>query len=280
MRKYILALFGLLAALLFLALFSFPDRNLHVIFCDVGQGDAILIMQGKTQMLVDGGPDKSVLSCLGSHMPFWDREIEAVLVTHPQDDHFGGIVDVVRRYNTHTLIHPGIDGPAKGWSALKDELKSRAIKETIVSAGDKIRFTNLYFDILSPPKSYRGNDPPVGGQDLNEYSIVGNLSYGEFDVLLTGDVLPRVIPLFIDEVREEEVLKVPHHGSKNGLTKELLEKSRPQLAVISVGKNNRFGHPHKEIMRLLGDKDIRVLRTDVDGEVELVSDGERWWRGN
>mgnify|MGYP001562928673 CR=1 FL=1 len=282
MRKFILSFFGLVAALLTFAILSFPDKDIHVIFCDVGQGDAALVTYGITQMLVDGGPDNSVVSCLSSHMPFWDRKIEVVLVTHPQEDHFGGLIDVVRRFEVGVFAHPDVEGTAAGWKVLKEEIARRAVPEKTVSTGDTIRFTNIHFDIINPSTSL-GTSPP---RDLNDYSVVGTLSFGEFDVLLTGDVTPEAIQLFLDSVRKVEVLKVPHHGSKNGLTRELLEKSLPQLAVISVGKNNRYGHPHEEVIGLLADWGVRVLRTDLpaqagkDGEVEVVSNGESWWVKN
>lgn len=276
MRKAVLAGILLVISLAFLALLSLPDRNLHVVFCDVGQGDAILVTRGTTQMLVDGGPDNSVLSCLSSHMPFWDRKIEVVLLTHPQEDHFGGLVDVVRRFKVGVFAHPDVEGTAAGWKVLKEEIARHAISDKTVHAGDTIRFTNIHFDIINPSTSL-GTSPP---RDLNDYSVVGTLSFGEFDVLLTGDVTPKAIQLFLDSVREVEMLKVPHHGSKNGLTRELLEKSSPQLAVISVGKNNRYGHPHEEVIGLLADWGVRVLRTDKDGEVEVVSNGESWWVKN
>lgn len=273
MRKYLLVFIGLAVSLLFLALLSLPDRNLHLIFCDVGQGDAALITLGTTQMLIDGGPDNKVLSCLSRHLPFWDRKIEVVLLTHPQEDHFGGLVDVVRRYQVETLLRPEVEGTAVGWQILLAELHKRNVTQDYAKLGTKIRYSKLQFDIFHPSASLRASPP----EDLNEYSIVGQLSFGQFDALLTGDIIPSAIPTFLDVIKPVEVLKVPHHGSKNGLTKELLEKSDPKLAVISVGKNNRYGHPHQEVISLLNDGGFGVMRTDIDGEVEVVSDGQKWW---
>lgn len=288
MIRYSFGFIGLLIALLILAIFSFPDRNLHVIFCDVGQGDAILASFGTVQILVDGGPDSSINGCLGRHLPFWDRKIEVVIVTHPQEDHFTGVIDVVRRYKVGLFLHPGVEGSSAAWGVLKEELKKRSVVQKIVSSGNKIRYASLYFDILYPPREFIGSDP-------NEYSIVGTLSFGEFDVLLTGDITPGISDQLAlpssrahfmvtqwnqtegSTVKEVEVLKVPHHGSKNGLTNALLEKTNPKLALITVGKNNRYGHPHPEVIKLLSEKAIKILRTDLDGEVEVVSDGKRWW---
>lgn len=270
MSRLILTISLLLLSLLFLFIFSLPDRNVHVVFCDVGQGDAILITYGTNQILVDGGqPNGKVLSCLSRHMPFWDRRIEVVSATHPQLDHFGGFIDVIKRYRVDILTRPEVEGEIPEWKILKDEIKKRSIPEKFLSKGGKISIGSLRYDIESP---FEGHSI----QDLNEYSIVGNLSYGDFDVSLTGDVMLPTINE-IEGIREAEVLKVPHHGSKNGLTREFLEIVSPKLAIMSLGKNNQYGHPHKETLDLLDEFGVRVLRTDIDGEVEVVSDGKRWW---
>ncbi len=268
-----LAALLLLLSLLILALFSLPDRNIHVVVCDVGQGDAILVTYGTIQMLVDGGPDKRVLDCLGRHMPFWDRRVEVLVNTHPQLDHFGGFIDVLKRYRVDILARPEVDGQGAEWGKFMGEIREMGVTEKKIATGDTIRYSNLHFNILNPQVGYVGTD-------LNEYSVVGNLSFGSFDVLLTGDIIPPVID-GIGGIRPVEVLKVPHHGSKNGLTKTFLEKSSPKLAVVSVGKKNSYGHPHKELLemlRVMGEiRGMMVMRTDLDGEIEMVSDGKSWW---
>ncbi len=115
-------------------------------------------------------------------------------------------------------------------------------------------------------------------EDLNGFSIVQRISYGDFDALFTGDIGPPVAEMVAgSDGVGVEILKVPHHGSKNGLTQGLLDAARPKLAVISVGKKNRYGHPHKETIQLLSNAAIKLLRTDLDGEIEVVTDGKRWW---
>lgn len=270
-RKPLLILTLLILSLAFLAILSLPDKYLHVIFCDVGQGDAILATLGTNQILVDGGPDDKVIFCLSRHMPFWDRKVEIVVNTHPQEDHYRGLVDVLRKYQVGTFLRPEVEGTSAGWEALKAELHKRNVTQNYAGAGQKIRISGLSFDILYPSESL------IGG-DLNEYSVVGILSYWNFDTLLTGDIIPPATDMAAQSVRPVEVLKVPHHGSKNGLTPKLLKLAAPKLAVISVGKNNRYGHPHEEVIQMLREVgEIRVLRTDVDGEVEIVSDGQKWW---
>lgn len=270
MRNYLLVAFGLLFSLFILFLFSLPDRNLHITFCDVGQGDGIIISYGTTQMVVDGGPDRSILSCLARSMPFWDRKVELAVVTHPQEDHYAGIIDLVRLYNVEMFLSPDVEGESAGWKVLKSEMEKRKIKQKTVNENDSIRTSSLLFDIYNPIPSFVS-------KEINDYSIAGMLEFGDFNVLLTGDIIPPLTDQVANRVKDAEVLKVPHHGSKNGLTQALLEASRPQLAVISVGKKNRYGHPSKETLDLLEKAGVKTLRTDLDGTVEVISDGKRWW---
>ncbi|MBI3290628.1 MBL fold metallo-hydrolase [Candidatus Microgenomates bacterium] len=270
MRKYSIIFITFLLSLLLLFVFSLPDRNLHFIVCDIGQGDALLVTLGTMQILVDGGPDKKVLSCLGKHMPFWDRKIDIVMVTNPDLDHYGGLVDVVRNYQVGTFIRPNKEGDAAGWNILLGEVNKRKIPQHFAKTGQQIRYTDLHFDILHPASDFIASS-------INEYSVVGTLSYREFDVLLTGDIMPPATNIAASGVHSVEVLKVPHHGSKNGLTQEMLLKSDPKLALISCGRNNRYGHPHEEILDMLAAAHVKTLRTDQDGEIEVVSDGQSFW---
>lgn len=203
-------------------------------------------------------------------MPFWDRKIDIVMVTNPDKDHYGGIIDVIRNYEVGRLLRPEKDGKAQGWDILLSEIKQINIPQTFSVAGQTIRYANLHFDTLNPPANFVS-------EGSNEYSIVGTLSFGDFDVLLTGDIPPEQIPYFVNQIKPVEVLKVPHHGSKNGLTQDMLVNSAPKLAIISCGRNNRYGHPHQEILDMLTVADVKTLRTDQDGEIEVVSDGKSWW---
>lgn len=301
--RYILLSLIASVLLVFLAAFSLADGKLHIVFCDVGQGDAALIYRGSTQILIDGGPDNSVLSCLSRHMPFWDRKLEIVTMTHPQEDHYGGLIDVVRRYDIGLFAAPGVDNDTAGFRTLEREIEDKRVKVMSLASGDILRNGMLQIETIWPSGEWLAGDEGYGGnkgdegkvlglfttaRDLNEFSLVQKISYGGFDALFTGDIEPPVtdivagdLPAFAGSyggVKEAvEVLKVPHHGSKNGLTRGLLEATRPKIAVISVGKKNRYGHPHKEALRIIGEMgDIRVLRTDLDGEVEIVTDGKNW----
>lgn len=272
-----------------LAASTLPDEKLHLIACDVGQGDAILAVYKNNQILIDGGPDKKVLDCLGKYMPFWDKKIEVVVLTHPQDDHYRGLIEVFRGYQVETFIGNAVDNDTQGYKVLKGLIVSSGVRVVNPTNETAIRLGMLYLDIVSPSKDFLASetseiDPNVLGafttkRDLNDFSVVAILSLGEFDALLTGDMGPGKIPdiLAEGEIRDVEYLKVPHHGSKNGLTQELLDAANPELAVISVGKNNRYGHPSPEVINMLRDRDIKILRTDEMGNIEVVTDGKGFW---
>ncbi|MCJ7786987.1 MBL fold metallo-hydrolase [Patescibacteria group bacterium] len=243
----------LLLILVWTALFSLPDQRLHLIFCDVGQGDAILISYQKTQILIDGGPDNRVLNCLSHHLPFWDRRLEVVVLTHPEKDHFGGLVDVIKRYSLKYLI-------SYSWPETE--------QKTILKAGDEVKLGKVKLSVLWPKEINQGGE-------LNENSLVLKLTFGSFCALLPGDISSKTEDQ-LDKVGPCQVLKVAHHGSRYSTGEEFLEKVRPVLAVISVGPNS-FGHPTEEVIKKLKDLDIKILRTDQDGEIEIVSNGENWY---
>lgn len=248
-----------------------PDKNLHLVVCDVGQGDAILVSYKTTQMLVDGGPNASVLKCLGDHMPFYDRRIEVVVLTHPQADHMNGLIDVLKRYTVLQFVKLPIGNDTSGYRELMSEIRNKKLEIGSVYAGDVIKFADFQFGVTSPPRCVTPGRCEWG-TDLNKSAIVGKLSFGDFDVLLTGDAGADVVPAV-----PAEILKVPHHGSKFGMTADWLARVSPYAAVISVGKRNSYGHPAEETLKLLRDEGIKILRTDQDGSVEVVSDGRSYW---
>ncbi|MBU1000651.1 MBL fold metallo-hydrolase [Patescibacteria group bacterium] len=281
---------GLSLALIviWMAVFAYPEKKLHLIACGVGQGDAILAVYGTTQILIDGGATNKVIDCLGRHMPFWDRKIEVVLLSHPQLDHFGGLSEVFKRFQVERFVATSLDSSSQAYQALISMVGGSGVQVINPTTGMVIRSGLLYLDIVWPLSDFLTAAGGVSGgkvlgaftskKDPNNFSVVANLRLGEFDAFLTGDIGPQVIGEIIQtgKTRDVEYIKVPHHGSKNGLTKELLDATTPEVAVISVGKNS-FGHPHKEILDLLNEYGIQVKRTDEDGDVEVISDGKSWW---
>lgn len=281
MKKYLVGFSLLLVATLFLIISSEPDDLLHIIACDVGQGDAILIIHQNDQILIDGGPNSDVINCLSRYVPFWDRKIEMVVLTHPQADHYAGLISVLRQYDVDTFMASQVDNSTQGYEVLKNIVGSEHVKVVNPHAGMAIRLGLIHLDVLNPSSEMLEGDPPAGGlgtfetkRDLNDFSVTLRLTYGAFSGLFTGDLGPNVSRGLVEKglVNNVYYLKVPHHGSRNGLLQELLDAANPKLAVISVGKDNRFGHPHKEVLEMLNTKGVEVLRTDELGDVVIIAD--------
>lgn len=286
--KYIISSLLLAAVTIWLAVWQFGDKNLHLIACDVGQGDAILATYGSTQILTDGGPNNKVVDCLSRHMPFWDRKIELVILTHPQLDHYGGLAEVFGRYKVENFLYNPIYISSSSYEVLKKAVGGSGTKLLTPKEGLVMRLDLIQLDVLNPTEELKNSltaktDGDILGvnttnSDLNDFSIVYKLSLGNFDALLTGDIDAKSldIPALSASIGALEYLKVPHHGSRNGLTKELLDVVNPKIAVISVGRNNRYGHPHEEVLKMLNEKGVKILRTDEIGDVEVITDGQMW----
>ena len=222
---------------------QWPDGRLRVVFCDVGQGDASLIVLGSFQALIDTGPsEQKLFACLGKEMPFWDRQIDLVFISHPQADHNGALKGLVSRYKVGKVIEKAIDK-------------------------DIYRYKDLYFDVLL--------GGGLGGSNENEDSMVVFLRYGDFSALFTADIGEKTELALLAKgvLRKTSVLKVPHHGSKFSSSIAFLEKLRPAVAVISVGAKNSYGHPNGDTLMRLDQVRTRVLRTDKQGTIEVKSDG-------
>lgn len=282
--------------LLFSFLFAVPDGKLHIVFCDVGQGDAMYVRfpDGK-DALFDGGPaNGKVLSCLGRHMPFYDRTIELVSLSHAQADHFGGLIEVFKRYNVELfLTSPAGNSDAKSYQELVSLIKTKDVKVQNVYTGDVLNDREVKLISLWPERSFItatitddvSSNKVLGAttqaSDLNDFSLVYHVRHGDFDLITTGDaeadILKKVLTINSVDISTNpiEVLKVPHHGSKRGLNDEIVNKLQPKLAVISVGKNS-YGHPSDIALELLKKVGAQIKRTDGDGEVEVVSDGKSW----
>jgi len=282
----------LLVGLVWGAVSQLPDGRFHLIFCDVGQGDAILAVKGSTQVLIDGGPNEKVLSCLSSHLPFWDRQIELVVATHPEYDHLTGLVSVIQRYRVLQIVSNSLLAESGVFQKFRAEVVNRQIPVHSPKAGEEIKIGGMTLKILYPTEKLGEEivwktlaEPKVLGLstytgNFNKTAIVGLLEFGDFQALLTGDVGVEEEEKFLPTLGEVEVLKVAHHGSKYSTSESLLATTRPKLAVISVGANNRYGHPAPEILERLQAVGTQIRRTDLEGEIELVSDGENWYNAN
>lgn len=256
----------IIAVTVWVAVFSI-DNSLHLIACDVGQGDSILIQKNSTQILIDGGPDKSVLDCLGRHMPFWDRKIEFVILTHPQADHYGGLIDVLKQYKVDQFGEYNTVSSNQGYEVLKNLVGSQGVVTRHLSRGTSISTGMIYLDVVYP------NDN-TSSTNVNNDGVVTLLRYGTFKALFTADVENKVSDSLssLPEIENLNYIKVNHHGSRNGLSQKLLTAVDPEMAVISLGQKNKYGHPHKQILDMLESMKIKVLRTDQMGDIEIIID--------
>jgi competence protein ComEC len=284
--KYLLTSIFLGLSLFVGAISQYPDNRLRLVFCDVGQGDAILAVKGDKQILIDGGPSNRVLECLSNHMPFWDKKIELVVLTHPEYDHITGLVGVLERYSVKQILANSLVTDTGVFSKFRDLVIAGKIPVYSPKSGDKIKVAGIELKVLFPlekqgsevvwqstqPQDVMGETTYSG--NLNKTAIALELKDQNFKAILTGDLgIAEENQLSVEPV---DILKVGHHGSKYSTSLSFLEEIRPKLAVISVGANNSYGHPATEILQRLKDLNINILRTDIDGEIEIVIDGVTW----
>lgn len=264
---------------------KFNDGKLHLVVCNVGQGDGIFIRTANgSDILVDGGPDDAIINCLTNHMPFWDRTIELMVLTHPHADHLTGLISVLSRYKVMHYVTENVKNETASFKRLQAVLAVQHLTAKYIFSGDRIDFsdkTQLF--TVWPTNEWMENLKLQDNQnlaqegsslDVNGYCLIQLLSYGNFTALLTGDAGAIVEDKIAAGVGKVTVLKVPHHGSKTGTSDYFLSQINPLVAIISVGANNKYGHPSDQTLELLKSHNIKTLRTDKDGEVEVVSDGE------
>ncbi|PIR54652.1 competence protein ComE [Candidatus Peregrinibacteria bacterium CG10_big_fil_rev_8_21_14_0_10_36_19] len=245
-----------------------PDKKLHVYFLDVGQGDSIFINtpNGK-QMLIDGGAGNKIIYELAEIMPFFDRKIDVVVLTHPDKDHVGGLVEVLGRYDVEKVVISGVESESSDYL----EFLRRAKNSEVIYQNDKIDFDfdGVFVDFLFPFDSLFGEHIFA----MNDSSIVIKLVYKDVKILLTGDLETdgekELLEANVD--LKADILKVGHHGSKTSSSMDFLEAIFPEIAVIQCGKNNKFGHPYPGVLENLQNAGIeKIYRNDIDGRLEFI----------
>jgi len=280
LKKYlpyilILLLFVVGFSILIITFIRKENSNyLKVAFLDVGQGDAIYIEapNGK-QVLIDGGPDAKLLSSLAKVMPFADRSIDMILATHPDSDHIGGFPLLLDNYKVTSIIENGTISTSEVSDDLEKKIEKKKINKIIARRGMHIILDdkkNIYIDILFP-------DRDITNFESNDASIVGKLVYGENSFLFTGDASLYTENLIewneSENTIHSDVLKLGHHGSRTSSSLLWLEKVNPKIAIISVDKNNKYGHPHQELLYRLSTLHIPFLTTYEKGNIIFKSDG-------
>lgn len=287
MKKYVILCVLLLSFLNSLALyqfFVFHDGKLHVTVCDVGQGDAVLFRtpHGHT-VLFDGGPDASVLNCLTSALPFWERHIDLVLLSHPHADHLNGLISVFKRYLVGQFATEDLANTTDGYKALQRAVKNEGLMWQTLLDGDTIKLdSGIKLSVVGPTKAFL-EQTAVNGKYItsSEFASLEILvTYSSFSLLLTGDSqyqeLGETLQLHSAQVHNITVLQTPHHGSRTGTTPEIIAALRPQLATISVGAHNTYGHPAPSTVAILQQAGVKISRTDKTGTLRLITNGRSY----
>ncbi|MFA6423636.1 MAG: MBL fold metallo-hydrolase [Patescibacteria group bacterium] len=245
--------------------FSFKNNDLDVYFFNVGQGDSALIdAPTGYQILIDGGPDNTVESEVNSVMPFYDRKIDLVILTHPHADHSTGLVKILQNFEIGQVWTNGINEEESEDQEFQKIIKEKNIRLVEPSAGQYLRLGDLKLSVISPfSKDPKGNP--------NEDSLVIEMSYKDRKILFTGDMeLEEQKELVGSGINfKSDILKQPHHGSEK-FSQLFLDKIAPQYVVVSCGKNNRYGFPNPNTLEKLKDK--KIFRTDQNGTIKAVID--------
>ncbi len=269
----LLALVASSAVVWYAVLYYESRQDLMVTFFDIGQGDAIFIeVPGGNQVLIDGGPNDAILAKLGRVLPFWDRTVDLLILTHPHADHLAGLLEVLKRYEVGMVMESGVNHSIAEYKEWRSILQKKAVPVVIAKTGQKVRLSrSSYIDVFTPFESFEGESP----KNIHEATVVSKLVYASTTVLLMGDA-ERSIEyrlLFSGIDIDADILKVGHHGSKTSTSEEFLAAVSPRIAVIQSGKKNRFGHPYQEVLERLKAIGAEILRNDLRGDIQLKSDG-------
>lgn len=271
---FILGVLVFLNILSWIVVWDFANSNhLEVVFFDVGQGDAIFIeTPQKRQILIDGGPNSVILEKLAKEMPFYDRSLDLMILTHPEADHMLGLIEVLKKYQVGYVLWTGIKRDTPEYKEWQGALENEKAGVKIAQAGQTVKIAkDTYLDILHPADELEGKSL----ESSNDTSIVARLMFKNSSFLFTGDISEKVEEDLVASnfPIQSNVLKVGHHGSKTSSSDNFLKNVLPDIAVIQVGKNS-YGHPTEEVLSRLEKIGIKIFRMDKDGDIKIFSDGE------
>ncbi len=277
-KKYLLPLCILVLVFANIFVFQLDWQNSHkgltFVVLDVGQGDALFIESPTgTQVMFDIGPSHKILGPLSQVMSPFDKSIDAVVITNPDADHIGGFLDVLKNYQVGEVFSSGTISDSKTYKDLEKEIKNKNIPNTLVKKGMRLDIGGgAVIDILFP-------DRDVSTWSTNDGSVVARLSYGNTSVMLTGDATKVTEKIILSEnsqnILQSTILKVGHHGSRNSTSLEFAQAVLPLYSLISVGKSNKYGHPHQDALDILKQINSDVFRTDMLGSIVVKSNGDK-----
>ena len=277
-KSYNLLIFLLILIVINIFLFQLDfkssfKRGLTFAMLDIGQGDALFIESPTgTQIMFDGGPARSVLGPLARVMSPFDKTIDAIVITNPDADHIGGFLDILQNYKVGRVFESGTINDSKAYQNLEAEIKRQNIPDILAKKGMRLDVGGgAVIDILFP-------DQDVSTWAPNDGSVVAKLSYGNTSVMLTGDAPIKTEKIILNDFSKEAlastILKVGHHGSRTSSSPEFVQAVAPTYTLISDGKDNKYGHPHKETLDILIQFGTKIFRTDLLGTIILKSDGQ------
>lgn len=274
-KKHYLLVFAFFLLLANVFLISLDWRNsrrgLTFAMLNVGQGDALFIESPTgAQIMFDGGPARKVLGPLARVMSPFDKSIDVIVITNPDADHIGGFLDILKNYKVSYVFEPGTLTDSKIYQNLKTEIKKQNIPDILAKRGMRLDIGGgAIIDILFP-------DRDVSSWATNDGSVVARLSYGNTSIMLTGDSTMKTEKIILEENSEARlkstILKVGHHGSRTSSSDSFVKAVAPVYALISNGKDNKYGHPHKETLDTLAQFVVKVLRTDLLGAIIIKCD--------
>jgi competence protein ComEC len=271
--KYIMPPLFVIAILASLASTTLPDRNLKVSFLNVGEGEAILVQSSGQNILIDGGPGgQMVCQELGKLLPFYERKIDLLILSHPHLDHLNGLIEVMKRYQVGKILASPSSSDLPAYHEFLQLVKEKKIDYFTAISGQSLILSNgAVLDILNPPDTTDINSV----SDLDQNSIVIFLTYGQHSFLLTSDIGSQTESLLIHDrlIKNADILKIPHHGSGTSSSNLFLKAVDSSVAVISVGANNQFGHPDKDVLARIAESGTKIIyRTDLNGTITFVMD--------
>lgn len=273
----LLILISVLAVIWYAVFYFESHQELQLVFFDVDQGDSALIqVENKSQVLIDGGPGDRILSKLGRELPFWDRSIDLLVLTHPHADHLDGLVEVLKRYDVDMVLETGVNHSIPEYDEWRRLLKEKNVKVVIAKAGQRVRLSDsAYLGILTPFEGFEGTSP----KDIHDAMVVSKLVYASTTVLFMGDAEKSIeYRLLLSGFNlDTDILKIGHHGSKTSTSEEFLKIVSPDIAIIQSGRKNRYGHPAQEVLDRLAVIGAKLFRNDLDGDIRLESDGATYY---
>ena len=277
LKKYVILI--LLLSSFFYTFFSYVQKNFFQVsnhnlrfhFIDVGQGDSSLIITPKgNTILIDAGDEAHAKKVVSYVREQGIEKLDLVIATHPDADHIGGMDKVIKNFDIGVFAMPDVSAKTNQYKQIQRELKAKKMRATRLYQGDEVQIDDdIDFEILSPVKGKKYDD-------TNEYSIVAKIVYKDTSFILMGDATMENEVDIINNVPDIDidVLKLGHHGSSTSSSDYFITKTSPKIAIISCGKNNKYGHPHQEVMRVLKKHGVTPYRTDEMGDIVITSDGK------